>query len=179
MFDQVDFAHDQMKEIHPLSKTPINVVYPLLNYICCCCSCLPGFAKKEVAEEPENQRALLGDALSAKFGKKKQKGRAQRKKGNLTTPEVAKDPILSLGFGIAAYRDMLWNLIFVYGLFTLLVMPAMHLYSKGTAYDQVLAAFKGDEDYSLGNLGYSSTECASIPISVGFITLQCSYGKIG
>ena len=31
----------------------------------------------------------------------------------------------------------------------------------------------------ISHLGYSSTECMGIPISVGRITLQCPNGKIG
>ena len=31
----------------------------------------------------------------------------------------------------------------------------------------------------LGNLGYSSVNCDSLPVIVGLIGLQCNYGAIG
>ena len=31
----------------------------------------------------------------------------------------------------------------------------------------------------LGNLGYSSVNCDSVPMNVGYVGLQCNYGLIG
>lgn len=31
----------------------------------------------------------------------------------------------------------------------------------------------------LGNLGYSSVNCDSAPVTVGYVGLQCNYGVVG
>lgn len=53
-------------------------------------------------------------------------------------------------------------------------------FSGGSAYDSVPAAVKSDYlDTYLGNLGYSSVQCAQIPAKVDKLSLSCPYGKIG
>lgn len=79
-----------------------------------------------------------------------------KKKSNLPDEEVKKDPLASLGFGIVAYRDILYNFIWVYALFTVLALPAFYMYNSGSAYANKIEALKGYEDLSIGNLGYSS-----------------------
>ena len=33
---QINYAREQIVKIRPLEKTPIEVVWPFLKYICCC-----------------------------------------------------------------------------------------------------------------------------------------------
>lgn len=72
---------------------------------------------------------------------------------------------MQLGYGVIAYRDILWFLFLGFSLFSLLALPAMILYSKGQGYNLELE--QGTEVYSLGNLGYASMQCNQIPIGVG------------
>ena len=67
------------------------------------------------------------------------------------------DPLAQLGFGIVAYVGMMYYFIWLFALFTVLLLPVFLFYSSGTAYDHV------DEDTkleyaprTLGALGYSS-----------------------
>ena len=41
---------------------------------------------------------------------------------------------MALGYGIVAYRDILWFLFLGFGLFTLFALPIMFLYSQGEGY---------------------------------------------
>jgi hypothetical protein len=61
-----------------------------------------------------------------------------------------------LGYGIVAYRDILWYMFIGFSLFSVLSLPALYLFSKGEGYS---LEQPGAEIYSLGNLGYSSMQC--------------------
>jgi hypothetical protein len=56
----------------------------------------------------------------------------------------------------------------------------MFFFSEGSAYSSVPSAIKSDYlDTYLGNLGYSSVQCATIPSAIHRLSLACPYGKIG
>lgn len=62
----------------------------------------------------------------------------------------------------------------------ILQIPVIYTYSTGTAYKSPSDLFLGGYDYyMLGNMGYSSVNCDSSPVDVGFIGMQCNYGVIG
>lgn len=112
-------------------------------------------------------------------GKEIVKKQPKKKKNPIGDEKVAQaDPIAKLGFGIVAYVNMLWMLIWTFFIYTLLLMPTFIFFYEGSAYDNV--AVKSDYlDTYLGNLGYSSVQCASIPTRVGRLALSCPYGTIG
>lgn len=108
---------------------------------------------------------------------KKQK---KKKKNPIDGAVVQANPIAQLGFGIVAYMNMLWLLIWTFALYTIFLLPTMIFFSEGSAYDAVPSAVKSDYlDTYLGNLGYSSVQCASIPSDVHRLSLSCPYGTIG
>ena len=84
-----------------------------------------------------------------------------------------------LGFGIVNYTDILWMLICVFFLFSLILTPTMHIFHKGTGYANVAENAQAYEQGMLGNLGFSSVQCAKIPLDVGKLNLQCPFGTIG
>lgn len=106
---------------------------------------------------------------------------AKKKKNPIKNAEVVEaNPIAQLGFGIVAYVNMLWTLIWTFTLYSVLLIPTMMFFSEGSAYDSVPAAIKSTYlDTYLGNLGYSSVQCASIPSDVHRLSLSCPYGTIG
>ena len=61
--------------------------------------------------------------------------------------------------------------------FTIILIPTITAFRRFNPESN--RAFSGYENYMISNLGYSSTECMNIPVSVGRITLQCPNGKIG
>merc|ERR1711920_875906 len=58
--EQVDYALELIKELHPLENTPYHQIYPALKYLCCCCVCLPTLSGRE-PDVPAEQEPLLDD----------------------------------------------------------------------------------------------------------------------
>lgn len=109
---------EELKEMHHLQDTPITVVYPWLKYINCL-SCCKKKEKVDGIEEP-----LLPKEKKLKL----------KTKINIKSDEVDKDPLMKLGYGIVAYRNILWVLICAFIVFTILALPSMVLYSRGSGY---------------------------------------------
>lgn len=89
------------------------------------------------------------------------------------------DPIMKLGYGITAYRNIMWAMIVLFGVLTLLSVPAIVIYKGGEGYHLSLAKTVGRAKFSLGNLGYSSVQCTQIPLGIGKLSMSCPYGVIG
>jgi len=66
-----------------------------------------------------------------------------------------------------AYTNILWTLIVVFALFSLMLLPTMNIYQQGTGVSTGMTLTY--EAGMLGNMGYSSVQCASIPLDVGRI----------
>lgn len=75
---------------------------------------------------------------------------------------------------MVAYRDLMFIMICLFTVMSLLMIPAFIYYKKGGAYTTV----KSYEGLSLGNMGYSSTECTIVPLDLNKITMSCPYGII-
>lgn len=73
---------------------------------------------------------------------------------------------------------MLWTLIYTFLLYTVLLLPTMYAFGNGLAYDKVQVKSSYLDTY-LGNLGYSSVQCAQIPANVGRLSMSCPFGDIG
>jgi len=55
---QVDASLNMLKELYPISSTPLTVAYPYLGYVCCCLGTWsPGAIKTK--EDLENEQELL------------------------------------------------------------------------------------------------------------------------
>ena len=75
---------------------------------------------------------------------------------------------------------MLWTLIWTFTLYSIALIPTMMYFMEGGAYSAVPAAIKSNYlDTYLGNMGYSSVQCTSVPLSLEKISLSCPYGAIG
>ena len=108
------------------------------------------------------------------------KKKKKQKKNNIGNEEKLKaEPLSRLGFGIVAYMDILWTLIVVFALFTLLLVPTFKHYHEGTGYKSLNPKLAQYEMGTIGNMGYSSVQCAAIPLEVGKLNMQCPYGRIG
>ena len=86
---------------------------------------------------------------------------------------------MQYGYGIVAYRNTLFTMILAFLVFTVLAVPSMMFYSRGTAYSLNYKGTVGNEIYSIGNLGYSNIQCENAPLGIGIMTMACSYGTIG
>jgi hypothetical protein len=115
-------------------------------------------------KEPLIKASGRNATMKNKKGKQKKLMKKQlRKKSNITV-DAEKDPINSLGFGIVAYRDLLYSLIWIFSAFSILMLPTIYIYQNGSGY--AFNEIPGKEIYSLGNLGYTSVQCASMPLGV-------------
>jgi hypothetical protein len=120
----------------------------------------------------EGERATI----KSKFGKEKKMLMKETPKKSNIKVDTHLDPINSLGFGIVAYRDLLYSLIWAFTFFSLLSIPTIYIYSNGGGYYSSKLGWEVD---SLGNLGYSSVQCASIPLGVETLVISCPYGTVG
>lgn len=89
----------------------------------------------------------------------------------MKSDEADKDPLMKLGYGIVAYRNILWAMICAFCVFSVLATPAILIYKRGQGFAYGFKKLEGREDYSLGNLGYSTMQCAQIPVGIGILTM--------
>jgi hypothetical protein len=92
-------------------------------------------------------------------GKEIVKKSKKKRKNPIGEEAQAADPVAVLGFGIVAYLDILWCLIWTFTLYTIFLLPTMSFFSGGGAYDNAKGASSYLDTY-LGNLGYASVQCA-------------------
>jgi hypothetical protein len=69
-----------------------------------------------------------------------------------------KDPFMSLGFGIIAYRSTLFQLAVAFFIMSIVMQPVIHAYHSGFAINIGSVDTKYGL-YSIANLGYSSVQC--------------------
>ena len=108
-------------------------------------------------------------------GKEIKKKNKKKQKNSITEKAFKANPLARLGFGITAYVDILWSMVFFFTLATVLVWPTMTFFEEGTGYSNPV----GYENTMLANIGYSSVQCASIPVNIGKLAMTCPYGTIG
>jgi hypothetical protein len=128
--------------------------------------------------QPENDSTLRTSLLTDEEKEKAQsltRSRAgsmiRKKKQQLDNDETEKDPLMKLGYGIVAYRNILWAMIIAFCVFSLMATPAILIYRNGSGYAFGYQELRGRENFSLGNLGYSSMQCAQIPVGIGILDL--------
>lgn len=55
----------------------------------------------------------------------------------------------------------------------------MNHFKGGTGYKSFDKEMQQYELGTLGNMGYSSVQCATVPLDIGKLNIQCPYGSIG
>ena len=158
--------------MHPLEKTPVREAFEWLGVVTC-------YKKAQVDDSFVKSTSEAKKTVTIN-GKEIMKKSSKKKKNPIDGGVVEANPIAQLGFGIVAYVNILWTLIWTFTLYTIFLLPTMIFFGEGSAYDNVPAALKSSYlDGYLGNLGYSSVQCASIPTAVHRLSLDCPYGTIG
>ncbi len=69
------------------------------------------------------------------------------------------DPLSEYGFGIKAYKDILFSLALLFGVLSLIMLPTMQYYKA----ENGMPSADSYSQYSLGNFGYTSSQCQIIP----------------
>ena len=172
---QVEMAQMFVSELHPISETPISTSFPWLcgwvYYARRCC----GWERrpKKVYDDTE----FAGKHLTKE--QKKMKRLRERKKIQDAQKQIdddGKDPYLSLGYGLIAYRKTLFAMSMAYVLFSLFAYPIIQTYHESNAIHDSVSTRYGR--YSIANLGYSSVQCGTIPFGMAKMVLSCPYGNI-
>jgi hypothetical protein len=60
-----------------------------------------------------------------------------------------------------------------------MALPFAYYYSMGQGYEYDSDTLPSYEAVSLGNMGYATQKCASVPVDIMVIELSCSYGVLG
>ena len=89
------------------------------------------------------------------------------------------EPLAQLGVGIVTYVHILWVLFVSFLFFSILLLPTSNHYEGGTGYMGSNPKLIQYETGMIGNMGYSSTQCVSVPTDLGKINIQCPYGDVG
>jgi hypothetical protein len=143
---------------HELVDTPLYKVFPVLKPF--------ARAMGKVKDETETSEHLLHD----------QEANKKKKKAAPPTDEKEPDPLNYLGFGMVAYRDLMFTMFMLFALMSVIMLPAMMFYKgRGGLPDAKGFAAR----YSLGNFGYSSSQCRSVPFTLGAIRVECPFGFVG
>lgn len=83
---------------------------------------------------------------------------------------IEKEPLAQFGFGIVSYMQLMQFMGWVFLVLSIINIPVLYIYHTGTAYKKPSDLFTGGWDfYMLGNLGYSSVNCDSLPVTVGHL----------
>ena len=89
-------------------------------------------------------------------------------------PGAEPDPLNQYGFGMMAYKDLMFTLAVLFAVLSVIMLPAMIYYNSQQGMP-VTASFS---QYSLGNFGYSTSQCQVSPYSLMAIPMKCPYGKL-
>jgi hypothetical protein len=91
--------------------------------------------------------------------------------------EENEDPFNSLGFGVVAYLRMVKNLMIMFLLFSILIIPAIYLFVTNDGLTGLNNYSKAQ--FSLGNLGFSRDVCRSVYLGLNKPqSFQCQEGTI-
>ena len=84
------------------------------------------------------------------------------------------DPLSQYGFGMVAYKELLFSLALLFGVLSCIMVPAMQYYKS----QKGMLSTDSYSQYSLGNFGHTSSQCQIVPYQVMAIPMKCPYGKL-
>ena len=161
-------AQFKIDELHKMAKTPYYRSFP---FFCCCLRLCAKDEDDKLAIQEEERKEHYQKMEDAKNLGKKEK-RAARKLLNLFEAKcsadkemdedlelVGGDAFMLLGSGLLAYRKMLMSLTVCFVIMSVLMIPVIGSYQKGSGLDNAAKASAMDK-MTIANLGYSSIQCA-------------------
>ena len=174
----MEYAHELLDDLHPLRNTPICKAFPWMGIFTLCG--VPDYPQPIQNQEAKANSQVMMESASADqidaplLSKKttmivngREVVKRTKRKPKSAIGDKAKleaEPLAVLGFGIVNYTDILWTLIVVFFVFSLMLVPSMRIYHQGTGYLHVAEKLKQYEKGMIGNLGYSSMQCSSVPV---------------
>ena len=118
---QVDYAHEQLEELHPLAGTDIREAFPWLGVATC-------YKKSQDSDNYKQADGAVKNKTVKINGKEVVKKQVKKKKNPIDGGVVESNAIAQLGFGIVAYINMLWMLIWTFTVYTVLLVPTIMFY---------------------------------------------------
>jgi hypothetical protein len=85
------------------------------------------------------------------------------------------DPLLDFGVGIISYRTLLRQLIILFLVISILIIPCVLLYHDNS---ELMTHASKLSQWSLGNMGFMKTHCEFASLNLQKIVLTCPYGHI-
>lgn len=161
-----------LSETHELKGTEPRKVFPILGL------CFKGKGEKkdvliddaghaEESDDDHNHVGMTAQQVEIHHIKKK--------KAKISMPgEEDSDPLNQYGFGMIAYTEIMFTLSVLFGVLSVIMLPAMIFYNSQQGMP-VIASFS---QFSLGNFGYSTAQCQVSPFSLMSIPMKCPYGKL-
>ena len=92
--------------------------------------------------------------------------------------EVQEDPFLLLGFGVNNYFDIMKSLMWMFSMISIFMLPLMYKYSHNDQLGLQSDPLYALNQFTLGNLGGSSTTCDVKPLLVDTVSLSCAVGRL-
>ena len=174
--EEIEEAEQRIAELHPLRDLPLYRVFPIWAPVIKYCS-----------RKANSKRASPEEKRKAEYKRLKEAGKsmgvaeepAEPLLGDAPQEEFPEDenPYLSLGFGMVAYYTMLRTLIYMFIVFTFLMIPVITTYSS---YDGLKSGNNYSKTkYSLGNMGFTEHICKHQFFQIsGMQNIQCRTGTI-
>ena len=156
-----------IKDSHELVDTPIYKVFTVLKPV----ARLMG--KDVDARAGDESEALIHHDNES--GKKKDK---KKKKAKKEEDGVEPDPLNYLGFGMVAYRDLMFTMFALFAVLTVIMIPVISFYNGQAAIND-LNKKNWTGPLSLGSFGYSTSECQQVPFTLNSLPIVCPYGTLG
>ena len=111
--EQINYARELIDQRHRLTKTPVEVTWPFLKFICCCLI--------------RRRRPNFNGALK----------RSLRRKLDFSYPKaelrIEENPFLLLGYGMNSYLTVMVELMVLTGLISLVTIPLMLTFASFNA----------------------------------------------
>ena len=108
--------------------------------------------------------------------KKKMVNKKDKAIKNKMRKYAQKDPYMLFGFGINAFFDMTCLLIALFAILTVLSIPAIAIFASSNGLENYRNY--GMSKFTMGNMGYASSNCYSISMSAGDLLLSCNGGNL-
>ena len=120
---------------------------------------MPWMRYQELGDDGEHEMNDLLDSNVQRSvtinGRTINKKHISKKKQHMNEQAAKQDPLSNLGYGIVAYVNILYTMIWVFAAFSILVIPTIMAFKSGTAYEG--DAHAGYAGSMVSNLGYSGT----------------------
>lgn len=103
--EQINYALGMIEDRHKLRNTPFRIVWPWLEYVCCCC--MKARKKRFDFALKRSLRKKLGLPVSN------------------SDKRLEEDPYLMVGYGLNSYLQIMIQLLIMMGIISVIMLPSL------------------------------------------------------